>query len=202
MPRTKEVNEQIRAEQRENILAAALRIFARKGLAATMDDVAREAGISHGLAYRYFSSKEALVHMLVERATQPDPIGLTTILETPGTPGERLALLVESLLTSRREQPAFYQLINHLMDQVRENEQVPEKLRADFLRQSQTFFRVIKQLIVEGQATGELRGGDPDQLVTALAACLEGLSRLAAHEPEQFKQSCPDAEILLRLFKQ
>jgi len=44
---------------RERILGAALRLFADKGYeATTMRDVAREAGASLGLAYRYFASKE------------------------------------------------------------------------------------------------------------------------------------------------
>ena len=44
---------------RERILGAALRLFAEKGYeATTMRDVAREAGASLGLAYRYFASKE------------------------------------------------------------------------------------------------------------------------------------------------
>src|SRR5918994_918364 len=44
---------------RERILEAALALFAEKGYeATTMRDVAREAGASLGLAYRYFASKE------------------------------------------------------------------------------------------------------------------------------------------------
>ena len=44
---------------RERILGAALALFAERGYeATTMRDVAREAGASLGLAYRYFASKE------------------------------------------------------------------------------------------------------------------------------------------------
>jgi AcrR family transcriptional regulator len=42
---------------RERILEAALELFAERGYGATtMRDVAREAGASLGLAYRYFAS--------------------------------------------------------------------------------------------------------------------------------------------------
>jgi AcrR family transcriptional regulator len=45
-PRTEEVNERIRDEQREKILDAARRVFARKGFAATkMADVAAGASV-------------------------------------------------------------------------------------------------------------------------------------------------------------
>ena len=201
MPRTKKANQQIRAEQRANILDAALQVFARKGLAATMDDVAAEASISHGLAYRYFASKEALIHALVEQVVTTDPIGLRSVLEMPGTPGERLTLLVSRLLASRCDHPAFFQLINQLIDQAQNDEFIPEKQREDFLKQSQVFFGMIRQLIVESQATGEVFAGDPDQLTTALAACLEGLTRQAARDPDHFKQNCPDVEVILRLLK-
>jgi AcrR family transcriptional regulator len=47
---------------RAAILDAALRLFAERGYqGATMRDIAREAGCSLGLAYRYFSRKEELV---------------------------------------------------------------------------------------------------------------------------------------------
>jgi AcrR family transcriptional regulator len=46
-------------QTRERILGAALGLFAERGYeATTMRDVAREAGASVGLAYRYFASKE------------------------------------------------------------------------------------------------------------------------------------------------
>ena len=49
-------------ERRANILAAAERAFVAYGFhAATMSQVAEEAGMSAGNLYRYFPSKEALV---------------------------------------------------------------------------------------------------------------------------------------------
>jgi AcrR family transcriptional regulator len=60
---------------RERILEAALVLFADRGYeATTMRDVAREAGASLGLAYRYFASKEefalALYMRLAERSEE------------------------------------------------------------------------------------------------------------------------------------
>ena len=47
--------------RREEILSAAVKIFARKGMqSATMAEIAEEAGISAGAIYRYFSNKEDL----------------------------------------------------------------------------------------------------------------------------------------------
>src|SRR5918998_3749716 len=52
-------------------LEAALELFAEKGYeATTMRDVAREAGASLGLAYRYFASKEEFVLALYMRLAE------------------------------------------------------------------------------------------------------------------------------------
>jgi AcrR family transcriptional regulator len=197
MPRPKSANQDLYAAQREKILNAARIIFARKGMTTTIDDVAAEAEISHGLAYRYFANKEALFRVLVEQVIQADPVGLLHFLATPGTPGERLKLLLSKLVESRREQPEFYQFF----EQVLSSEATPDHLRETLQRRGQTFLDVMRQLIVEGQANGEFAAGDPDQLVITLAACLEGLTRLAGLNPEQFKKHCPDTELLMRILK-
>src|ERR1700728_2831646 len=61
------IAEQIRAARREQIIAAGLACFARSGYhAATMADVAAQAGVSKGTPYLYFDSKEALFLSLHE----------------------------------------------------------------------------------------------------------------------------------------
>jgi len=62
-----------RADDRpDEVLDAALRLFVRKGFAATkVEDIAREAGLSKGAIYRYFSSKEDIFESLVKRALTP-----------------------------------------------------------------------------------------------------------------------------------
>src|SRR5919112_1461015 len=56
---------------RERILGAALALFAERGYeATTMREVAREAGASLGLAYRYFASKEEFALALYMRLAE------------------------------------------------------------------------------------------------------------------------------------
>jgi AcrR family transcriptional regulator len=55
MPRSAEVVAKLREAQRDRILEAAINVFGRGGMSATMDDVAAGAGVSRGLAYRYFA---------------------------------------------------------------------------------------------------------------------------------------------------
>src|SRR6266446_3082152 len=52
--------------RRTELLAVALQVFALRGFdATTVDDIAREAGISKGTVYLYFPSKEAILEGLV-----------------------------------------------------------------------------------------------------------------------------------------
>lgn len=66
MARTPKVVE----DRREQIIDAALRVFAQKGFTkATNKDIAREAGITPGLIYYYFESKEAVLSAILETRT-------------------------------------------------------------------------------------------------------------------------------------
>lgn len=51
---------------RQRLLVAARELFAARGLAVTLDDVAHHAGLGVGTVYRRFATKEALVEALFE----------------------------------------------------------------------------------------------------------------------------------------
>ena len=66
-PRTKEQFEKIRETSRMEILNAALELFATNGFHATsISQIAEKAGISKGLMYNYFESKDALLKYIIE----------------------------------------------------------------------------------------------------------------------------------------
>ncbi len=66
-PRTSEQNEEIRIEKRQQILDAALKLFADSGFHATsISKIAKEAGVSKGNMYNYFDSKEALLYAIAD----------------------------------------------------------------------------------------------------------------------------------------
>lgn len=72
MPRTKEQNNIIRNERINNILTSSLYLFSNKGYDATsLDDIAKDAGCSHGLLYHYFKDKYYLYNYLVNNVAFP-----------------------------------------------------------------------------------------------------------------------------------
>lgn len=54
------------ARNRRRVLEAATRVFAERGVDATLNDVAREAGVGVGTVYRKFAGKDALLDALFE----------------------------------------------------------------------------------------------------------------------------------------
>jgi AcrR family transcriptional regulator len=227
MPRTEEANQRIREEQRAKILNAAMLVFARKGMGATIAEVATAANVSYGLVYRYYTSKEELLVELVEKVMNDSLKALEGALELPGTPGERLKTLLTQILTGVHEHPEFILLVQQMLSeeadrdrpqepgqgssqevrspfsQALHNEAVHNHLRKLAQEQSRTYRAVLKQLIVDGQRAGEIALDDPDQLVGALTSCVAGLSQSATWQaPEQFQQSFPDVSIILRMLFQ
>ncbi len=65
-PRSAEQFETLRQKSRRAILRTALKLFVRKGYARTTTaDIAAGAGMSKGLIYNYFTSKEQILESLV-----------------------------------------------------------------------------------------------------------------------------------------
>ena len=73
------------SEAREQLLAAAAKVFAKRGYrAASVDEVAAEAGFSKGAVYWHFESKEELLHALVdERLGREGQAVLARLAEAP-----------------------------------------------------------------------------------------------------------------------
>lgn len=81
MPKLKPDTQRAR---RDNILDAAELCFARAGFHATsMHDICREAGVSPGALYVYFSSKEDLIAGLAERNRQEFQARFAQLADAP-----------------------------------------------------------------------------------------------------------------------
>jgi len=197
MPRSEAENQRLREQQRANILDAAMRVFARSGPSASMAEIAEAAGVSQGLAYRYFASKHEIYYALIARAMRGG-LSEPAIKEmTTDSPWLRLETLLSRILNARREHPEFFQLLYHVLSDA----ESPAELRAQMSERGTFLAYELRKLIVEGQVAGEIAEGDPDQLVVALLAYLDGLTRYSLYDPQRFKDHFPDVRIVMRLFK-
>jgi AcrR family transcriptional regulator len=175
MPRTSAAHA---TEMRQRILEGAHRAMLNGGYrGTTMPVIAGEAGVSVGLLYRYFDSKEELYLAMCESVTQAQLDDLAVQLAAIPDPKERLAsavdLFVESLDVERwgaiivagwaeaDVNPALRDLLRRRCDQIRGFVQM-------FLREA----------VVRGEleAAGEL-----EELALATTMLLDGV---IAHQAE------------------
>jgi AcrR family transcriptional regulator len=102
-PRTPKQFREIREEKRTLIMDTALEHFAREGYHfTTINHIAKHAGISKGLMYNYFESKEVLLAEIIRRSVNeiyrnldPDSDGILTPDEFEFFVGKFANLLVE-----------------------------------------------------------------------------------------------------------
>jgi AcrR family transcriptional regulator len=120
MARTPKVVE----DRRDQIVDAAMQVFAQKGFTrATNKDIAREAGITPGLIYYYFESKEDLLKTIIE-ARSPAQLITTLppqVFELPPEVFLRM-LILRALSIAESEQ--FIQLIRMLLPEIVHNTEV------------------------------------------------------------------------------
>ena len=110
MPRTKQQNEEIRNKTRRLILDNSLKLFANKGFHGTsISDIAKAAGISKGLAYNYFESKEKILNAIFEEAINSGSI-LEEQLKNITDPYEKIAFIIQAMFDYMRNEEEFWRL--------------------------------------------------------------------------------------------
>ncbi len=118
MARTPKVVE----DRREQIIDAAMRVFAQKGFVrATNKDVARAAGITPGLIYHYFESKEALLMAVIE-GRSPLKIIATTTSDMLALPPPQFFPFVIQQILKVVEAENFVALIKVVLPELLSNE--------------------------------------------------------------------------------
>lgn len=116
-PRTPEQFHDIREEKRTLIMDVALEHFAREGYYNTpISHIAKHAGISKGLMYNYFNSKEDLLTEIINRSMNsisrffdPDKDGHLS--------EEEFGLFIRKLFAFIRENQIFWRLFYQLLMQ-------------------------------------------------------------------------------------
>lgn len=79
-------------QSRSRIVASAARLFRERGIeGASVNDVMKDAGLTHGGFYRHFASKEALVESALDAAFDQivAPLEASLAAQPPQTAGER-----------------------------------------------------------------------------------------------------------------
>ena len=146
-PRTAEQFQDIRQASIQRIVAAGMKLFAKRGyLSVAVKDIAREAGISQGLMYNYFKSKEKLLSYIIDEMIN-DMAELLKSAHAADSPAERLKLLIQMPFQSLREKKEFWEMVLPILSQQAVNVKVKKQLKELFqsaIVQMEEIFRALK----------------------------------------------------------
>ncbi|WP_067487514.1 TetR/AcrR family transcriptional regulator [Actinomadura hibisca] len=152
---------------RERLLAAAEEAFARDGVGASLNDIARTAGVGNVTLYRHFPTRQALLEALLGESLR----GLrarSDALLTDEDPARGLAVWLE---TAVDHATAYRGLVETLMDSI-----------SDPASELHATCRDVKdggeQLLVRAQRAGAVRDDvDPATLYSLIAAMAWAIER-------------------------
>jgi TetR/AcrR family transcriptional regulator, fatty acid metabolism regulator protein len=149
------------ADRRQELLDAAVQVFARKGFrAARVGDIAEQAGVAHGLLYHYFRSKDEVLETIF-RDTWQLLVAETERIEKSGAPlPEQLRRFARIYLGSWLATP---ELIGVLVREIARSPQVGETVD-----EIGGVFRVLARMIDVARDRGDVRA-DCDSTLAAWA---------------------------------
>jgi TetR/AcrR family transcriptional repressor of nem operon len=141
------VSKEKAAQNRQDILTAATRLFREHGIHATgVDAITKEAGLTHGGLYSQFGSKEAIAVEAIRFAvTRSKHLWQRVAERKPGTKAFRS--IVESYLSrAHRDEPGQGCIIAALGADIARQ---PYKVREAFTKELQDTFELLAQLMLD-----------------------------------------------------
>ena len=166
------------------ILDAATVVFARSGVhQSSMDDIAREVGLSKGSLYVYFESKDDIIAAIQERLLNVDLDALQSILAAPGPASRRLLLLTRRMAQEVERMSPMLSITYELYAVAVRSESV-RKAYEDYFKAHR---EILADLIHQGIKGGEFRDTDVQEAAIAVMAVYQGLILLSAMDPQVVK---------------
>jgi AcrR family transcriptional regulator len=160
------------ASRRDEILAIAASIFARRGIASTtVRDIGEEAGILSGSLYHHFASKDDIVEEILRAALDPDIELDVALANSTVEPLEAVRQLLVRALRFGHDHPDVAAIIANSRHELLATE------RFDFIRARGTKIRASWIAVLErGMAQGVFRADlDPDLTYKAIMGAVSVL---------------------------
>ena len=166
------------ARRRSAIVDAAVDVMLRRGMAATVRDVAEQMGSSSGLIHHYFASMDDLLAAAFEQAASRD---LDTTREAmAGCDGAVSQLRTFFATYARAEQDWAFQL---WLDAWAETARRPA-VRATSERLNVEWQRLLADAVRAGVTDGVLSCDDPDAAAWRMLSLLDGLALQTVAHPD------------------
>lgn len=176
MARTKEQNQKIKDERKEQIVSAALHLFASKGLVETkIADISKSTGISMGLIYHYYASKEELFTELIANSLDRMNEAATGLNDLPLSAKEKIELAITELLKGfeqNKRAPEYYYLIT----QAALSEAVSDETKEMIAEKSKIKDEIMKHIFASGQQDGTVKEYPVEELNILFWSTITGLA--------------------------
>lgn len=190
MPRTKEQFAQMRNATREKIQAAAMQVFVRKGFgSANVQDIADAAGISIGLLYRHYRSKESLFHELLEYALAGLGRNIRAF-ESDASPKTLIKRFVDEVYSDMVSGDELANLLLLMSQSLFAGEQQHAK-RDEVALLGAKMIQATSELIQKGQRLGEFRSGNSYEMAVYFYSAIQGLAEMKARLQHSFAMPSP-----------
>lgn len=174
MPRTEAQLKALREKTRTKILDTATQVFTRRGFAAAnMLDIAEEAGISVGLIYRHFKTKEELFGALLAQAASG--LGDVRRFFSQALPPEQLfeGFTVE-IVNDLRHNDEFSKFMVLVSQTYMTEDFIPEVNK--LMRQNKAMIKQVASVIKSGQSRDIFKSGDPTAMALYYFSSIQGLA--------------------------
>jgi AcrR family transcriptional regulator len=166
------------ARNRARLLAAARAVFAERGLDATMDEVARRAGVGVGTAYRRFRNRDDLIAALFEERLD-EFMGILDETLAEADPWRALTDFLERSMEMQAEDRGFKELLL-------QSAEGPERMRR-FRAQIRP---LVEELLRRAEDAGELRADVDGRDVLVISLMVGAVADFASDvEPELWRRS-------------
>ncbi|TME33055.1 MAG: TetR/AcrR family transcriptional regulator [Chloroflexi bacterium] len=170
------------AAVRERILEGAGRAFAASGFRANIPAIAAEAGVSVGLIYRYFESKEELFLAVCSQQTDAKLDELARTLAGIPDPRARLEAAIGIFVTSLQEE-RWGAIVVHAWAEADRNPRIRDLLQRMFDQQRGFSAMFVREAIARGEASPSL---DVEALSLATGMLLHGAIAFQAERGPAF----------------
>jgi AcrR family transcriptional regulator len=163
----------VSAERRAQIIQAALACFARQGYNnTTMDDIAKESGLSKGSLYWYFKSKEELFEATIMSFFNAFGQEAFAALDQGENASAKLRALGQQMTHFVTAAEGLFNLFLEFWASSARRQEAGQ-LWGGLLKE---FEIAIVRIIEEGVRQGEFKPVDAEQLVWAMMAAYDGLA--------------------------
>jgi AcrR family transcriptional regulator len=171
------------AERREEILAAALRLFGEYGLyGVSTRQIAQAVGVSQPTLYAYFASKDEIAAELHARAFRDLEARLKLGVRDADTP-EAVAAGLRIYVDFGLENPDAYRVAFMIEDPHGRVAVAGPVDESDVSVPGHTAFDILRRMIADLHARGLGAGDDPERMAQSIWAGMHGLVSLLIARP-------------------